>query len=161
MKRIEISMLFYKSIARRMMPKLNWLIEDWPNCIILVRIVRYVLVLYSRVEYHCCGRHTQQGRLDWLTHSLTLLYYLYCISIDSNLNEDTTVQFQELNRAYEVLSDPSLKKMYDMFGGTYILHSYYINHKVRGVFIGILLLLRLCSDSFIPSFFYRVTLTSS
>jgi len=35
---------------------------------------------------------------------------------DSNINEDTTAQFQELNRAYEVLSDPNLKKMYDMFG---------------------------------------------
>jgi molecular chaperone DnaJ len=35
---------------------------------------------------------------------------------DSNINKDTTIQFQELNRAYEVLSDPNLKKMYDMFG---------------------------------------------
>ena len=35
---------------------------------------------------------------------------------DANPNKDTTEQFQELNRAYEVLSDPDLKRKYDMFG---------------------------------------------
>jgi molecular chaperone DnaJ len=51
------------------------------------------------------------------THATPLTHYFYfLLSKDSNINEDTTVQFQELNRAYEVLSDPSLKKMYDMFG---------------------------------------------
>ncbi len=34
-----------------------------------------------------------------------------------NPEKDTTEQFQALNRAYEVLSDPGLKKNYDMFGG--------------------------------------------
>lgn len=36
--------------------------------------------------------------------------------IDANPNEDTTEKFQEVNRAYEVLKDPDLKKKYDMFG---------------------------------------------
>lgn len=36
---------------------------------------------------------------------------------DANPNKDTTEQFQTLNRAYEVLSDPGLRKNYDMFGG--------------------------------------------
>lgn len=36
---------------------------------------------------------------------------------DVNPEKDTTEQFQALNRAYEVLSDPGLKKNYDMFGG--------------------------------------------
>eukprot|EP00980_Cylindrotheca_fusiformis_P024945 scaffold12769_cov141-Cylindrotheca_fusiformis.AAC.5 len=35
---------------------------------------------------------------------------------DANPNEDTTEKFQEVNRAYEVLRDPDLKKKYDMFG---------------------------------------------
>lgn len=35
---------------------------------------------------------------------------------DANPNEDTTQQFQDINRAYEVLKDPDLKKKYDMFG---------------------------------------------
>lgn len=35
---------------------------------------------------------------------------------DANPNEDTTAKFQELNRAYEVLNDPDLKRKYDMFG---------------------------------------------
>jgi len=35
---------------------------------------------------------------------------------DANPNKDTTQQFQEVNRAYEVLKDPNLKKKYDMFG---------------------------------------------
>ena len=35
---------------------------------------------------------------------------------DANPNEDTTEKFQEVNRAYEVLKDPDLKKKYDMFG---------------------------------------------
>jgi len=35
---------------------------------------------------------------------------------DANPGEDTTEKFQELNRAYEVLNDPDLKKKYDMFG---------------------------------------------
>lgn len=33
-----------------------------------------------------------------------------------NPDKNTTEQFQALNRAYEVLSDPGLKKNYDMFG---------------------------------------------
>jgi molecular chaperone DnaJ len=35
---------------------------------------------------------------------------------DANPGEDTTEKFQDINRAYEVLSDPDLKKKYDMFG---------------------------------------------
>jgi len=35
---------------------------------------------------------------------------------DANPNEDTTEKFQEVNRAYEVLKDPDLKKKFDMFG---------------------------------------------
>ncbi|CAB9500426.1 protein DnaJ [Seminavis robusta] len=35
---------------------------------------------------------------------------------DANPDEDTTQQFQDINRAYEVLKDPDLKKKYDMFG---------------------------------------------
>ena len=35
---------------------------------------------------------------------------------DSNPGKDTTEQFQEINRAYEVLNNPDLKKKYDMFG---------------------------------------------
>lgn len=35
---------------------------------------------------------------------------------DANPGEDTVSQFQEINRAYEVLNDPDLKKKYDMFG---------------------------------------------
>jgi len=35
---------------------------------------------------------------------------------DANPGEDTTEKFQEINRAYEVLNNPDLKKKYDMFG---------------------------------------------
>ncbi len=35
---------------------------------------------------------------------------------DANPGEDTTEKFQEINRAYEVLNDPDLKKKYDMYG---------------------------------------------
>jgi len=35
---------------------------------------------------------------------------------DANPGKDTTEQFQEINRAYEVLKDPDLKKKYDMYG---------------------------------------------
>lgn len=35
---------------------------------------------------------------------------------DANPNKDTTEKFQEINRAYEVLNNPDLKKKYDMFG---------------------------------------------
>jgi len=35
---------------------------------------------------------------------------------DANPGKDTTEKFQEINRAYEVLTDPDLKKKYDMFG---------------------------------------------
>ncbi|VEU44040.1 unnamed protein product [Pseudo-nitzschia multistriata] len=35
---------------------------------------------------------------------------------DANPGKDTTEQFQEVNRAYEVLRNPELKKKYDMFG---------------------------------------------
>ena len=35
---------------------------------------------------------------------------------DANPDEDTTLKFQEINRAYEVLKNPDLKKKYDMFG---------------------------------------------
>lgn len=35
---------------------------------------------------------------------------------DANPGQDTTEKFQELNRAYEVLTDPDLKRKYDMFG---------------------------------------------
>jgi len=35
---------------------------------------------------------------------------------DVNPGKDTTEQFQEVNRAYEVLKNPELKKKYDMFG---------------------------------------------
>eukprot|EP00977_Amphora_coffeiformis_P018348 scaffold6420_cov168-Amphora_coffeaeformis.AAC.26 len=35
---------------------------------------------------------------------------------DANPGKDTTEKFQEINRAYEVLTDPDLKRKYDMFG---------------------------------------------
>jgi molecular chaperone DnaJ len=35
---------------------------------------------------------------------------------DSNPGQDTTEKFQEINRAYEVLNNPDLKRKYDMFG---------------------------------------------
>lgn len=35
---------------------------------------------------------------------------------DANPGEDTTQKFQEINRAYEVLSNPDLKSRYDRFG---------------------------------------------
>ncbi|KAL7556460.1 hypothetical protein ACA910_021034 [Epithemia clementina (nom. ined.)] len=35
---------------------------------------------------------------------------------DANPGQDTTEKFQEINRAYEVLTDPKLKQKYDMFG---------------------------------------------
>ena len=35
---------------------------------------------------------------------------------DANPGEDTTERFQEVNRAYEVLNNPDLKRKYDMFG---------------------------------------------
>jgi molecular chaperone DnaJ len=35
---------------------------------------------------------------------------------DANPGKDTTEKFQEINRAYEVLNDPDLKKKYDMYG---------------------------------------------
>ena len=35
---------------------------------------------------------------------------------DANPGADTTEQFQDINRAYEVLSDADLKRKYDMFG---------------------------------------------
>jgi len=35
---------------------------------------------------------------------------------DANPGKDTTEQFQEVNRAYEVLNNPDLKKKYDMYG---------------------------------------------
>jgi len=35
---------------------------------------------------------------------------------DANPGTDTTEQFQAVNRAYEVLTDPDLKRKYDMFG---------------------------------------------
>lgn len=35
---------------------------------------------------------------------------------DANPGEDTVALFQDINRAYEVLNDPDLKKKYDMFG---------------------------------------------
>lgn len=42
-----------------------------------------------------------------------LPFYLF---VDANPGEDTTEKFQEINRAYEVLNNPDLKKKYDMFG---------------------------------------------
>lgn len=35
---------------------------------------------------------------------------------DANPGKDTTVKFQEINRAYEVLSNPELKQRYDTYG---------------------------------------------
>jgi molecular chaperone DnaJ len=35
---------------------------------------------------------------------------------DANPGNDTTEKFQEINRAYEVLNDPDLKRKYDMYG---------------------------------------------
>jgi len=35
---------------------------------------------------------------------------------DANPGQDTTEKFQEINRAYEVLNNPDLKKKYDMYG---------------------------------------------
>lgn len=42
--------------------------------------------------------------------------HLCIFQTDANPNKDTTEQFQEVNRAYEVLKNPDLKKKYDMFG---------------------------------------------
>ena len=38
------------------------------------------------------------------------------MKIDNNPNEDVTEQFYAINRAFEVLNDPQLKKLYDSFG---------------------------------------------
>jgi len=35
---------------------------------------------------------------------------------DANPDKDTTEKFQEINRAYEVLNNPDMKKKYDMYG---------------------------------------------
>jgi len=35
---------------------------------------------------------------------------------DANPGKDTTVEFQEINRAYEILSNPEMKQKYDMYG---------------------------------------------
>ena len=48
--------------------------------------------------------------------SKLLLLLEFWSHADANPNEDTTEKFQEVNRAYEVLRDPDLKKKYDMFG---------------------------------------------
>ena len=45
----------------------------------------------------------------------TVYLYVYLMT-DANPNKDTTEQFQDINRAYEVLKDPDLKRKYDMFG---------------------------------------------
>lgn len=50
--------------------------------------------------------------LMFLTHLVTLTIYI----TDANPGSDTTEQFQAVNRAYEVLSDPELKTRYDRFG---------------------------------------------
>ena len=51
---------------------------------------------------------------------ITLLFFrslfLSSASTDANPDKDTTEQFQEINRAYEVLNNPDLKKKYDMYG---------------------------------------------
>ena len=36
--------------------------------------------------------------------------------LDSNKQRNATDKFQQVNRAYEVLSNPQLKLKYDMFG---------------------------------------------
>jgi molecular chaperone DnaJ len=45
-----------------------------------------------------------------------LTLYNFSIRLDANPGTDTTEKFQEVNRAYEVLKDPSLRKKFDMFG---------------------------------------------
>lgn len=44
------------------------------------------------------------------------MFSCFIFTIDANPDKDTTQQFQDINRAYEVLKDPDLKKKYDMFG---------------------------------------------
>lgn len=45
-----------------------------------------------------------------------IVIILFLFHEDANPGQDTTQQFQDVNRAYEVLRDPELKKKYDMFG---------------------------------------------
>jgi DnaJ-class molecular chaperone len=42
---------------------------------------------------------------------------------DANPGQDTTEQFQEVNRAYEVLTDPDLKTKYDRATATLIVRA--------------------------------------
>jgi molecular chaperone DnaJ len=60
------------------------------------RVVSYILRRNERTPVH--------------SHNITFA------KTDANPNEDTTEKFQEINRAYEVLKDPDLKRKFDMFG---------------------------------------------
>ena len=40
---------------------------------------------------------------------------------DANPGKDTTTEFQEVNRAYEVLSDTDKRKKYDMFKRVWVV----------------------------------------
>lgn len=81
--------------------KSSKLTEIWPNDTIQVRSSHVVVVVVSHrclpVPANCCS---------------TCLVY----SLDANQNndEDTTVKFQQVSRAYQILSDPSLKQQYDI-----------------------------------------------
>ena len=57
------------------------------------------------------GTNTYAIFLFWISLENNKLW-----TADANPGEDTTERFQEINRAYEVLNDPDLKKKYDMFG---------------------------------------------
>ena len=66
-------------------------------------ITTFFASIYSFLDPSCTSFHT-----------LTISYHSF--TLDANPGEDTTEKFQEVNRAYEVLNNPDLKKKYDMFG---------------------------------------------
>jgi hypothetical protein len=53
-----------------------------------------------------------------LTHIIIMRHYYLFRSIIADINPDETAidLFQEINRAYEVLRDPELRKLYDWYG---------------------------------------------
>ena len=51
-----------------------------------------------------------------LTYIWLVIFSVGLFYEDANPGKDTTEKFQEVNRAYEVLNDPDLKKKYDMYG---------------------------------------------
>jgi molecular chaperone DnaJ len=93
---IVIFMIFWVFLDLLMQKKSKGLIESLPNNIILVRVE---------------NGNTMYERLMMSERFSCPFFY-----IDANPGTDTTEKFQEINRAYEVLNDPDLKKKYDMYG---------------------------------------------